>query len=261
MQRQFEKIRDNRFFNIGVIAVIATSALLAGAKTYHLPPHVVKTIYVLDWLITILFMVELSIRFMSEKNKKYFLRDPWNAFDFIVILVSIMPFENSEYAVVGRLIRVIRVLRIVAIIPEMRLIMNSLAKALPELVYVAGLLFVIFYIYAVMGTNFFGDISARWDTLGHTLVTLLQIMVFDNVSSVMLETMKIYPLSWIYHLSFMILTSFSLINTIIGIVANVIEEEHEAARAKKDREEGHATLDELRDEIMELKEIMENMKK
>ena len=159
LQAKFERIRTNKAFELFVISVIVFSALMIGAKTYDIPESVARVVLFLDWFITLFFLVEISIRFLGEKNKKAFFGKAWNIFDTTIVIVSLIPVDDSELAIVGRLIRIFRVLRMVSIIPELRLLLNSLLKALPRLGYVALLMFIIFYIYAAIGSTFFSEIN------------------------------------------------------------------------------------------------------
>ena len=98
---------------------------------------------------------------IEEENKKDFFKSGWNAFDTLIVLVSLIPIDNTDMALIGRLIRIFRVLRMVSIIPELRLLLNSLLKAMPQLGYVFPLMFIIFYIYAAVGSTFFHDINMK----------------------------------------------------------------------------------------------------
>ena len=147
LQHKFEQVRTNKVFELFVIAVIIFSALLVGAKTYDMPTTVNKVTNVLDWLISAFFLIELTIRFLGEKNKLNFFKSFWNWFDTLIVLVSLLPLENSDTALIARLVRVFRVLRMISIIPELRILLVSLMKALPQLGYVMLLMFIIFYIY------------------------------------------------------------------------------------------------------------------
>jgi voltage-gated sodium channel len=160
-------------------------------------------------------------------------------------------------ALIGRLVRIFRVLRMVSIIPELRLLLNSLVRALPQLGYVLLLMFIIFYIYAAVGATFFADINPElWGDISISLLTLFRVMTFEDWTDVMYETMTIYPLSWIYYLTFIFLTAFAFLNMVIGIVVNVLEDEHAKEREAKDEAEGKISIEDLAAEIQELKALL-----
>jgi voltage-gated sodium channel len=253
IQEKFEAIRSNKFFEIFVVSVIIFSALVVGVKTYPIPESVSKLVIVLDWVITFIFLIEIVIRFIAEPNKKRFFHNGWNIFDTTIVLVSLVPINNSDVAVLGRLIRIFRVLRMISIIPELRLLLNSLLKALPRLGYVMLLMFIIFYIYAAVGSTFFAKVNPElWGDIAVSLLTLFRVMTFEDWTDVMYETMELYPLSWAYYLTFIFFTAFAFLNMVIGIVVNVLEEENR----KQNLEEGEPTLKELREEIQEIKQLL-----
>lgn len=262
IQEKALTLKNNRAFELFVVGVIILSALLVGAKTYPIPATISTAIVWLDVGITFLFLFEIVVRFIAEPNKKRFFHNGWNVFDTLVVVVSLIPIENSDMALVGRLVRVFRVLRMVSIIPELRTLLNSLVRALPQLGYVVLLMFIIFYIYAAIGATFFAGINSDlWGDIAISMLTLFRVMTFEDWTDVMYETMTVYPLSWAYYLSFIFFTAFAFLNMVIGIVVNVLEDEHAKARAEQDEEEGNASLNDLRAEIKELKSLIQTLQK
>ena len=256
-QSRFYTIRSNKVFELLVISIIIFSALVIGAKTYDIPEDVSHLITVLDWGITLFFLTEITIRFLAEENKKNFFKSGWNIFDTLIVVVSVIPIDNTDMALIGRLIRIFRVLRMVSIIPELRLLLNSLLKALPQLGYVLLLMFIIFYIYAAIGSTFFYDINKElWRDIAVSMLTLFRVMTFEDWTDVMYETMEVYPLSWAYYLSFIFFTAFAFLNMIIGIVVNVLEDERQKDRKKAREEKGEPTLVELQQQLDDIKQLL-----
>lgn len=255
IQEKFEAIRSKKAFELFVVSVIIFSALVIGAKTYDIPEVLLKVVAVLDWLITFIFLTEIVIRFIAEPIKKHFFKHGWNVFDTLIVVVSLIPIEDSELAIVGRLIRIFRVLRMVSIIPELRILLNSILQAMPRLGYVALLMFIIFYIYAAIGSTFFDNINpSLWGDIARSMLTLFRVMTFEDWTDVMYETMEVYPFSWIFYLTFIFLTAFAFLNMVIGIVVSVLDEEHR----KLDQEQGEPTLKELQQELKEIKALIAN---
>ena len=256
-QSRFYTIRSNKVFELLVISIIIFSALVIGVKTYEIPEEVSHLITVLDWGITLFFMTEITIRFLAEENKKNFFKSGWNIFDTLIVVVSVIPIDNTDMALIGRLIRIFRVLRMVSIIPELRLLLNSLLKALPQLGYVLLLMFIIFYIYAAIGSTFFHDINKElWRDIAVSMLTLFRVMTFEDWTDVMYETMEVYPLSWTYFLSFIFFTAFAFLNMIIGIVVNVLEDERQKDRKKAREEKGEPTLMALQQQLDDIKQLL-----
>ena len=255
---RFDRLRSNKAFELLVIAIIVFSALVIGAKTYELPPIAGRIIVFLDWGITFFFLAEITVRFLGEPNKKRFFHSGWNVFDTLIVVVSLIPIEDSEMALIGRLVRIFRVLRMVSIIPELRTLLNSLLAAMPQLGYVMLMMFIIFYIYAAVGATFFAQVNPDlWGDIAISMLTLFRVMTFEDWTDVMYETMAQYPWSWAYYLSFIFLSAFAFLNMIIGIVVNVLEEEHQRQAKEEARAAGEPTLKELQDEIRGLRGLLQ----
>lgn len=259
LQRRFYEIRNNKIFELFVITIIIFSALMIGANSYQISATTMQVLSVLDIAITVIFLIEIVIRFIGEPDKKRFFHNFWNIFDTFIVLVSLIPIEDSEVAILGRLVRIFRVLRMVSIIPELRILINSLVKALPQLGYVMLLMFIIFYIYAAVGTTFFASInSVLWGDISISLLTLFRVMTFEDWTDVMYETMAVYPLSWIYYLTFIFFTAFAFLNMVIGIVVNVLEQERQIEADLNSETSNEPTMQELKQELAEIKALLIN---
>ncbi len=241
-QDKFMAIRSNKIFELSVIAIIIVSALMIGASTYDMDPRWVSVIYVLDTGITVFFLIEIIIRMLGEKYFFRFFKNAWNVFDFLIVSVSLLPIDDSEMVLLARLIRIFRVLRLVSIIPELRVLINSLIIAIPRMGYVLVLMFIIFYIYAAVGSFMFEKINATlWGDISISMLTLFRVSTFEDWTDVMYETMNVYAWSWVYYLTFIFLTTFVFMNMMIGIILDVMQTEHE----KMSRETGEGEAGEV----------------
>ncbi len=250
-QDRLHAIQTNKAFETFIMIIIMASALLVGVKTYAVPSSVMTVVSVLDVFITIVFVTEISIRFVACHPRRHFFRDPWNIFDTLIVTISLIPIENSDTALVARLVRVFRVLRMISFVPELRILLTSLLKALPRLGYVMALMFIIFYIYGAFGSLIFNQVNpVLWGDIAVAMLTLFRVMTFEDWTDVMYETMEVYPWSWLFYLSFIFLTAFAFLNMVIGIVVNVLEEEHRAA-------DETMTNEQLYEEIQSLKSLIQ----
>lgn len=221
--REFER---SRLFQSAVISIIVVSALTVGVKTYELPPLLMWSLEWLDFGITVFFLCEISLRFYACHNKRLFFSDPWNIFDTIIVLGSLIPLDQAETVLIGRLLRVFRVLRLISVVPELRFLINALFKAIPRMGYIALLMFIIFYIYGALGTIYFESINEElWGDISISMLTLFRVATFEDWTDVMYETMGVYPISWIYFLSFIFLTAFVFLNMMVGAILEVMAKE------------------------------------
>jgi voltage-gated sodium channel len=233
-----QRIERSRYFQGAVIFIIVLSAITIGAKTYDLPPLFAQVLTALDVAITLFFLAEILFRFVTCPHKSRFFSDGWNIFDTIVVIGSLIPIDNSEAVLLGRLLRVFRVLRLVSIVPELRFLINALLKAIPQMGYIALLMFIIFYIYGAMGSMFFSDVDpVLWGDVSISMLTLFRVATFEDWTDVMYATMATYPLSWIYYLSFIFLTAFVFLNMMIGSILEVMGEERNLRQAKTAHDE------------------------
>ena len=255
LEDHLQRLKNNRLFELFVISVIILSALEIGLKTYDLSETTLHVLSYLDISITVFFLVEILIRFFAEPSKKQFFKNGWNVFDTMVVVISLIPTDESNMALLARLVRVFRVLRLISVVSELRVLINSLLKALPQLGYVMLLMFIIFYIYAAVGSFLFESINpVLWGDVSISMLTLFRVMTFEDWTDVMYETMEYYTFSWVYYLTFIFFTAFAFLNMIIGIVVNVLEEEHR----DQIREQGEPTLRELQAELQEVKALLKN---
>jgi voltage-gated sodium channel len=239
-------LESGQWFQGFVIFIIILSALMIGAKTYDISPLMERSLVILDWGVTVFFLVELCLRFIVCENKKRFFFDGWNVFDTIVVLGSLVPLQNADAVLIGRLLRVFRVLRLVSVVPELRFLINSLLLAIPRMGYIALLMFIIFYIYGAVGSLIFQQINQElWGDVSIAMLTLFRIATFEDWTDIMYETMAVHPISWIYYLTFIFLTAFVFLNMMVGTILEVMS----AEKNKKDAEKAHQEREEMAQQI------------
>lgn len=255
-QVKFQAIRDNKAFELFVISIIILSSLMIGAKTYPLPETFTFVLWIMDYGVTLFFLIEILIRMAAEDRFVDFFKKGWNIFDFVIVVVSLIPLDDAEYALVARMLRLFRVMRLISFIPELRVLVTALLSALPRMGYVALLMFIIFYLYAVVGSLLFGQINpVLWGDLGISLLTLFRVATFEDWTDVMYETMEVYSFSWIYYLTFIFFSAFVFLNMMIGIVVEVLDEEHKKMQIEQEGDlqaESLANQDQMAHQIADL---------
>lgn len=262
LRERFESIRSNRAFEMAVIAIIIISALLVGARTYEEATRFEQFIYVMDWAVTVFFLVEILIRMAAEGNLKNFFRKGWNVFDFTIVVASLIPVDDSEMVLLARLLRIFRILRLVSLIPELRVLVTSLLVAIPRMAYVVLLMFIIFYIYGAIGSFIFEEVDPdRWGNIALAMLTLFQVATFESwATQVLYPAMETHPYSWIYFLTFIFLTAFVFLNMMIGIVLQVME--RESQKMSLETGEGEAAeIHDMHGQMEELKQQLDRIEK
>lgn len=272
LHTRLQAINNNKYFQAFTVAVIIAAALSIGANTFELSEEVSELIYWLDQFILVFFLVEIVIKFLSYPQKTNFFKSGWNVFDAAIVIGSLIP-AAGQGILVARLLRVFRVLRLVSAFPQLKLLINALIKAIPKMGYIAVLMFIIFYIYAVIGSLMFSEINdVLWGDVSISMLTLFRVATFEDWTDVMYETMEVHSTSWLYYLTFIFLTAFVFLNMMIGVVIETMTEEH--ALTDKDKQEAmpilikehkprdtfatHKQVELLQQEIYEIKEILKN---
>ncbi|XP_031239002.1 voltage-dependent L-type calcium channel subunit alpha-1C isoform X22 [Mastomys coucha] len=123
---------------------------------------------ILNMLFTGLFTVEMILKLIAFKPKGYF-SDPWNVFDFLIVIGSIIDVilsetnsaeENSRISITFfRLFRVMRLVKLLSRGEGIRTLLWTFIKSFQALPYVALLIVMLFFIYAVIGMQVFGKIA------------------------------------------------------------------------------------------------------
>ena len=165
----------------------------------------------------------MLIRFTAEKSSKDFFSNGWNIFDTVVVTASLIPTSASDSVLVLRLLRLLRLLRIISFVPELRSIVENLIKSLQKSTYILILIFLITYIYGVAGTQFFSDIeSAKFSSLGESLLTLTQVATLSGWEDVMNPILIEHPLAWMYFISYIFIVAIVILNLFIAILVDVV---------------------------------------
>ena len=134
MRNTLFKLNSSKIFQFSVIFIIILNAITVGISTYDLNPIIKNSIQLLDYGITVFFVIEILIRFISEPNKKDFFKNGWNIFDSIIVFISLIPIPNNSSYLLLRLLRVFRVLRLISVIPELKKIIEALINSIKKVI-------------------------------------------------------------------------------------------------------------------------------
>jgi voltage-gated sodium channel len=260
LKSKLTKIREARWFSNLTTAIIVIYSSALGLKSLmDVDSGYMTVMYLLDYFVTVYFLMEIMIKMSAEENFLDFFKNKWNLFDFVIVVITLIPLENSTMAAVARLLRIFRILRLITVRPGLKRIIDMLLGAIPSIIDIVILMFIIFYIYAIIGNFLFADApSGLWDDFLISMLTLFRILTFEGWTAVMYEGMEIYPWSWIYFVSFIIIAAFVFFNLFIAVIIGEME------KLRDQDDHGHedemekldivlAEIGKLREEIKELK--------
>lgn len=220
-----------------ILGVILLNSIILGMQTSRpLVARIGGAMHVIDTICLAIFVVEIAFKLYAYGLR--FFRDPWNVFDFVVVGIALIP--GSGALAVLRAFRVLRVLRLVSSLPKLRNIVSTLLAAIPGISAIAGLLCIIFYLFAVMSTGFFGERFPQWfGSIGGSLYSLFQIMTLESWSmGIVRPVMEVYPWAWALFVPFILLSAFTILNLFIAVIIDTMQsmhDEREVAAAKAEQ--------------------------
>jgi len=262
MKNKITFLVESKSFQNFIIAVILLNAVTIGLQTA--PQFVgdsgVSVLGFVDKIFLAIFTFELLFKLYAYKAS--FFKDGWNNFDFIIVGVSYLPFIPGLSVL--RSLRVLRVLRLISVVPQFKKVIQAFMDSLSGLVVIATIMLIIFYVGAVMATNLFGVTFPQWfGTIGRSLFSLFQIMTLESWSSgIARPVMEVHAYAWAFFVPFILITTFSTLNLIIGVIVNSLQTLHNDTKETigehlqkqdKDNVDLHDQLTELEKSIQEIK--------
>ena len=251
MNEKLKSILERNIVRNGLIAVILFNSLLLGLETSsNLMSQFGELIQTLDTVCLCIFIVELILKLFAYRVG--FFKSGWNIFDFIIVVISLAP--NAQMFSVLRALRIFRVLRVVSAAPSLRRVVEGFITALPGMASVFLLMAIIFYIGAVIATKLFGASFPEWfGTLGRSAYSLFQIMTLESWSmGIVRPVMEEYTFAWVFFIPFIMVTTFAVVNLIVGLIVNSMQDAH--------HEEENERTDIHREEVVErLKNIEQKL--
>lgn len=223
MRDQVEAIIESRWFQNTVMTLILANAVILGLETSHsVMRHYDLILSTIDNFIIYCFVLEILLRIYAYRLD--FFRRPWCCFDLVVVSLGIFPVTESVSAM--RVLRLMRVFRLVSVTPAMRKVVETLLLSIPGIISVMGLMSLFFYVFAVIGTHFYGATYPElFGSLGASLLSLFRVMTLDNwATGIMLPVLKLHPYAWIYFVLFIAITAFTILNVFVAVIINAMRD-------------------------------------
>lgn len=241
-----------------VLALEATPSMHSFGKEGELLEA--KVFSLVQDLVIAVFIFEAAMRLTSQypRSQRYF-RDPWNCFDFAIIVLSLMPIAG-EFSTIARLVRLLRITRLITKSTELRAIVSTLVRSIPSIFNILILLSILFFIYAIVGYHLFRDVDPQhWSSFPASIVTLFQIITLEGWVDLMEPIISILgPLYWLYFASYILIGTFIIINLFISVIVRKSEEAYKQVQRES---EIPLTQQEIVQEIKEIRRILEELEK
>ncbi|XP_077791308.1 voltage-dependent L-type calcium channel subunit alpha-1C isoform X12 [Podarcis muralis] len=170
---------NSTYFEYLMFILILLNTICLAMQHYGQSCIFKEAMNILNMLFTGLFTVEMVLKLIAFKPKHYFC-DAWNTFDALIVVGSIVDIaitevnpaehtqcsssmnaeENSRISITFfRLFRVMRLVKLLSRGEGIRTLLWTFIKSFQALPYVALLIVMLFFIYAVIGMQVFGKIA------------------------------------------------------------------------------------------------------
>ncbi|XP_012272837.1 sodium channel protein para isoform X4 [Orussus abietinus] len=184
---------ENKYFETAVITMILLSSLALALEDVHLQqrPILQDILYYMDRIFTVIFFIEMLIKWLALGFKKYF-TNAWCWLDFIIVMVSLINFVASLCGAGGiqafktmRTLRALRPLRAMSRMQGMRVVVNALVQAIPSIFNVLLVCLIFWLIFAIMGVQLFAGkyykcVDANKTTLSHEIIPDRNACIAEN---------------------------------------------------------------------------------
>ena len=180
-------IADSQWFTNFILGVIVLAGVVVGMQTYkEFESENHALLSTLDTIILWIFVLEAAIKIISKgKRPLDYFKDPWNVFDFTIVVVCFLPI-GGKFIPVLRLARVLRVLKLVSAIPRLQILVNAVLKSIPSIGYVFLLGILHFYIYGCMATFLFSDNDpVHFRNLQTSMLSLFRAVTLEDWTDLM----------------------------------------------------------------------------
>ncbi|XP_058807730.1 muscle calcium channel subunit alpha-1 isoform X4 [Phymastichus coffea] len=229
-------------FEYTIFILIMINTVTLAMKFYQQPKPYTDLLDGLNMVFTAVFALEFIFKLAAFRFKNYF-GDAWNVFDFIIVLGSFIDIVCSEVTVVSsgpslgisinffRLFRVMRLVKLLSKGEGIRTLLWTFIKSFQALPYVALLIVMLFFIYAVIGMQMFGKnfpqaVLVLFRSATGEAWQEIMMAVSDNPEKVKCERVVNSTegescgsdLAFPYFISFYVLCSFLIINLFVAVI-------------------------------------------
>ncbi|MEE6495850.1 hypothetical protein FKM82_002161 [Ascaphus truei] len=153
-------------FEYTIMAMIALNTVVLMMKYYSAPYTYELALKYLNIAFTMLFSLECILKIIAFGFLNYF-RDTWNIFDFITVIGSITEIILTDSKLVNtssfnmsflKLFRAARLIKLLRQGYTIRILLWTFVQSFKALPYVCLLIAMLFFIYAIIGMQVFGNI-------------------------------------------------------------------------------------------------------
>uniref|UniRef100_A0A7N5ZVZ6 Voltage-dependent T-type calcium channel subunit alpha n=1 Tax=Anabas testudineus TaxID=64144 RepID=A0A7N5ZVZ6_ANATE len=264
------KMCTSHYLDLFITIVIGLNVITMSMEHYQQPKELDEALKICNYIFTLIFVLESVFKLVAFGFRRFF-KDKWNQLDLAIVLLSIMGITLEEIEVnaslpinptiirIMRVLRIARVLKLLKMAVGMRALLDTVMQALPQVGNLGLLFMLLFFIFAALGVELFGDLIcdelhpceglgryATFKNFGMAFLLLFRVSTGDNWNGIMKDTLRdcgqdnttCYNtvVSPIYFVSFVLTAQFVLVNVVIAVLMKHLEESNKEAKDEAELE-------------------------
>ncbi|XP_015715932.1 voltage-dependent T-type calcium channel subunit alpha-1I [Coturnix japonica] len=261
-------IVDSKYFNRGIMIAILVNTISMGIEHHEQPEELTNILEISNVVFTSMFALEMILKLAAFGLFDY-LRNPYNIFDSIIVIISIWEIigQSDGGLSVLRTFRLLRVLKLVRFMPALRRQLVVLMKTMDNVATFCMLLMLFIFIFSILGMHIFGcKFSLKTDTgdtvpdrknfdsLLWAIVTVFQILTQEDWNVVLYNGMaSTSPWASLYFVALMTFGNYVLFNLLVAILVEGFQAEGDANRSYSEEDQSSSNMEEL-DQFQEIQE-------
>uniref|UniRef100_A0A8C4NM16 Sodium channel protein n=1 Tax=Eptatretus burgeri TaxID=7764 RepID=A0A8C4NM16_EPTBU len=200
-------IISNQIFDIAIMVLICINMLTMMIETEDQSKTMENALYFVNIVFIGIFTGECTLKMFALRY--HFFKFPWNVFDLVVVVISILGlvlqdtinkyFLEPTIFRVLRLCRIGRILRLIRGAQGIRTLLFALLMSLPALFNIGLLLFLIMYIFSIFGMAQFGFLRHtkgindmfNFETFSGSMLCLFQITTSAGWDGLLAPTLMV----------------------------------------------------------------------
>ncbi|XP_077360060.1 voltage-dependent T-type calcium channel subunit alpha-1G isoform X1 [Festucalex cinctus] len=264
------KLCTSHYLDLFITIVIGLNVITMSMEHYQQPKELDEALKICNYIFTLIFVLESVFKLVAFGFRRFF-KDKWNQLDLAIVLLSIMGITLEEIEVnaslpinptiirIMRVLRIARVLKLLKMAVGMRALLDTVMQALPQVGNLGLLFMLLFFIFAALGVELFGDLIcdelhpceglgryATFKNFGMAFLLLFRVSTGDNWNGIMKDTLRDCAhetstcyntvVSPIYFVSFVLTAQFVLVNVVIAVLMKHLEESNKEAKEEAELE-------------------------
>ena len=230
------KVNNSLSFQLFSLAVIIFISFVIGTSISSYEIFSNEQFFLIKFICSIYFVFEITIRYFGHSvwDSKSIVGDKFSYvgiyIDAFVIFISFFPYAFLSNLVVLRLFRILSQPQITRLVPKIAISNFSIIIDTGiKILYVAGIIIVLTYVYAVIGVALYGETHpTEWGNLGNAVLSLIAILLNDDtITFFLFPLLDEHPQSWVFVLSFVFIGNLTILNLIIAILIDLLKTKSE----------------------------------